>query len=314
MSFRIDLETKEEQRWLPILKIYKYKIKAAHDALFLQFGNSKWIQMASKLISMSSYFGYIMHKKEIQSISEQCNINFGDLVLAQIIYELSACCTSLIYKHDGEYIHFRSMDWPLKNLADLTITIDFFKNNKLVYSTVTWAGFVGIMTSVKPDVGSVALNFRRTETANLWTTIKNLTRGKWPASYLIRYAMETSINFNEMKSILSVNDLVAPCYFILGHPFKIEKSITIVRNRESFWIEFFKEGKLIQTNHDISDPKKNSSKNILYSYQREQVCHDFVNSRFAVLHKFPVINEDTVFYLNMYPKTGTLGSVAIINL
>ncbi len=311
MSFRIDLETPPEQRWLPILKIYKYKIKAAHDQLFLNFGDSKWIQLASKLITTSSYFGYVKYSKEIQSISEVCNINFGDLVLAQIIYELSACCTSCIYKdpNSNETIHFRTMDWPLKTLANLTIKVDFYSQSQLLYSCVTWAGFVGIMTAVKPDVCSIALNYRKSN-GNIWTNIKALVRGKWPASYLIRFALENAHNFGMIKDILSTSELVAPCYFILGHPYIISKSIIIVRDPNSYFLKLFNSGRLIQTNHD---PDTNNI-NILYSHEREQVCNDFLDSKMAVLRKYPVINEETVFYLNLYPGKGILGPLFVIGL
>ncbi len=315
MSFRIDLETPPEERWLPIIRIYKYKIKSAHDSLFLAFANFKSIQLFSKIISLSSYFGFVLHKKELESISQICGISFGDLVIAQIIYELSASCTSLIYKDpvSNEIIHFRTMDWPLHKLADLTTNVDFYKNNKLIYSCVTWAGFVGIMTSVKPNVGSVALNFRNSpdqKQQDIWQNISNIAKGKWPASYLIRFAMENANNNYELIGILKHNSLVAPCYFIIGHPSNIQQSITIIRDRDAFYIHKYNNNRLIQTNHDALSQKK-PSQNILYSYQREIQCDNFLDRKHN-LYQHPIINEETVFYTCLFPQRGAIGRTVIL--
>lgn len=66
-------------------------------------------------------------------------------------YELFATCTSIIVPDkDGNPLHCRTMDWDLPALRDLTLEVEFQRNGKTLYHATTWAGYVGILTGMRP--------------------------------------------------------------------------------------------------------------------------------------------------------------------
>src|ERR1700691_4212278 len=102
----IDLSVSPEERWVSIINDFENDIKFIFNILNRQF--SSWKSSAiSKLIGLSSYFGYVLHDKEINYISQRLNIPFGKVVLLQIMYELTACCTSAVFlnSENNEYVH-----------------------------------------------------------------------------------------------------------------------------------------------------------------------------------------------------------------
>jgi N-acylethanolamine-hydrolysing acid amidase len=99
------------------------------------------------------------------------------------------------------------MDWDLPQLRDLTIEVKFFRNlnsfkkldfqkgGKTLFLASSWAGYVGVLTGVRPNSYSVSINFRRTEKGNLWQNIKQSLKGGWPTGFLVRVVLEEDNSF-----------------------------------------------------------------------------------------------------------------------
>ena len=84
----------------------------------------------------------------------------------------------------------------MPELQPLTIEVDFVRAGLVAFRATTWAGYIGILTGVRPGGFSVSVNYRRTEVMNeepLKAFAKNLQRGlarHWPVSFLVRAALE----------------------------------------------------------------------------------------------------------------------------
>ena len=84
----------------------------------------------------------------------------------------------------------------MPELQPLTIEVDFVRAGRVAFRATTWAGYIGILTGVRPGGFSVSVNYRRTEVMNeepLKAFAKNLQRGlarHWPVSFLVRAALE----------------------------------------------------------------------------------------------------------------------------
>ena len=104
------------------------------------------------------------YKEEIIGISNATGINLGEIVLYNIFYEIFTLCTSIVGEdQNGNMIHGRNLDfglflgWDIKNdtwqlseiLRTLIVNIDNVRGGKVAYKTVTFVGFVGLITGQK---------------------------------------------------------------------------------------------------------------------------------------------------------------------
>ena len=189
----------------------------------------------------------------------------------------------------------------------MTIEVDFIKNNKILFTATTWAGYIGVMTGLAPYKYSVALNYRRSN-GTILTSIKRTLMRKWPAGYLLRYGLENEYSFVEMDKLLTLTELVSPCYLTLCDVDKTCKVLIrdcdkVVEKRESKY-------KLIQTNND-----NESGINILYSNERRQKVVEILdvmedNLTYEdikkLFDKWPIINEETIYINIMDPSKNLL--------
>ena len=102
---------------------------------------------------------------EIISIANTTGINLGEVVLYNIFYEIFTLCTSIVAADEqGNVVHGRNLDfglflgWDIKNdtwklselLRPLIVNINYTKAGVLQYKTVSFVGFVGVITGVRP--------------------------------------------------------------------------------------------------------------------------------------------------------------------
>ena len=87
-------------------------------------------------------------------------------MLSNFAYELFAHCTSIVaHFNNGEILHGRNMDYPLyESMNDLTYNADFYRDGKLVYHAVMFAGYTGVFTAMKPGKFAISINQRETDT------------------------------------------------------------------------------------------------------------------------------------------------------
>lgn len=109
---------------------------------------------------------------------------------------------------------------------------------KLVYTGVTFAGQVGLLTAQQPNAVTVSLDARDQGSLwlNLFEAIFNMKA--LPLTFLIRNVVSTAgMDFEQAVKMLSQVPLMADSYLIVGGV-KVGQGAVITRNRENtadFW-------------------------------------------------------------------------------
>ncbi|MGH0132236.1 UNVERIFIED_CONTAM: hypothetical protein FKN15_077757 [Acipenser sinensis] len=215
--------------------------------------SGKLIQLVDKdlpllLDSLPSPF-----KEEIKGIADVSGVPLGEVLLFNIFYEVFTACTSLVAEDStGKLFHARNLDfglflgWDIKNkswavteqLRPLVANVDFQKNNKTVFKATSFAGYVGMLTGIKP----VSVIHKRALLHTLWVDmcvvpagllewILGRRDGVW-MSFLTRSVLENATSYDDAKNQLSKTKMLAPAYFILGGN-KSGQGCVITRSRLS---------------------------------------------------------------------------------
>lgn len=309
-KFVVDLDKPPSERWNDILDKYQdkfAKINKEFDKIFKMYPTYLlWI--AKTLISCYKWTNSIMYYDELESISKKTNIEFEKLLLMQLCYEFCSACTCVVTKVKGEYTFYRTLDWPLDFMKDITIQVNFVRGKKIVFTGITWVGYVGILTGFTGKY-AVAVNYRRTtNNSNIWSilgNIKKIITLDWPVGYLVRCLLENRMTFNHAYKYLMHTNLISPCYITMCH--KLRKPRIIIRDPNKT-VNVIKKDYVVQTN---IDPKQ-FRPNILFSIQRNNLACDLINKNknnfescddlVKGLNKFPIINKETLHYTVMIPK------------
>jgi hypothetical protein len=319
-TFEINLDLPPSQRWVHILKEYSEiipKIKKEIDIIIDSILNTPTYFLISSVISYYKNTKSMMYIDELVCISEMTGIDFEKLVIFQIYYEMNAACTSVVTKVDDQYMLYRTMDWPMEFLKSITINVNFMKNNKILYHSTTFLGYVGCFTCTIPNKCSLAINYRRTTEMNTLNTLNNvysIMTMKWPIGYLIRDVCEKHENIDIKKTLL-YSELISPCYIImcsvLKNPIIIERNPTTHKITENEYV--------VQTNCD----QDKQEPNILYSVERRKLVLESINSNknknnykdiddiVKQFTKFPIINDQTIYLSLCSPANGLHNSFII---
>lgn len=107
---------------------------------------------------------------ELLGISRATGIQMYLLVCLNVLLDLLMGCSSggAAVKDEQDpsgkgkkMVHFRTLDWGMPALRHILVHLDFVMEpgGEVVASTITYAGFVGVLTGVRKDL-SLSLNFR----------------------------------------------------------------------------------------------------------------------------------------------------------
>jgi hypothetical protein len=68
----------------------------------------------------------------------------------------------------------------------MTVELDFQRGGRTVFLGTTWAGYVGILTGVRPGAYSVSVNFRVVGDG-VMTNLKKGLKSHWPIGFLVYF-------------------------------------------------------------------------------------------------------------------------------
>jgi hypothetical protein len=195
-----------------------------------------------------------------------------------VLLDLLMGCTScgVLSQENGQprlfakMLHFRTLDWNMDPLREVIVQLDFIRSEStqpetVIASSVTYIGFVGVLTGVKPGL-SLSLNFRAVHDA---TTRKEQLRfylhhlmillGRRPsiASILRHHVLADHRNLPSEQSTLDmvVADMMrwhtTAAYLIFcdgQSTITMEKdySAALTDSSDTF---------IVRTNHDVNDHK-----------------------------------------------------------
>jgi hypothetical protein len=148
---------------------------------------------------MRFFLQFSLYKEDICALADCYGISSGELLFANMLYELMGGCTSIICQEmpggnnasgsaapHPRLLHGRTMDWPFNSLAKSTLHFIWLaadadadagsdscegetnrvlpsaelKPRRTAFQSLGWPGFVGVLTGVKPGRFSICLNAR----------------------------------------------------------------------------------------------------------------------------------------------------------
>ena len=174
--------------------------------------------------------------EEIVGIARIARISAAQLFLVNLMYEMdgyanrkentsiAACTTVIAQAENGLIFTARTLDslyehnvYYTDTYKKLSITVDFQRNGRTVYTGSTWAGYVGLQTGQKTNKFTIALNAKNTPGKWRINMNETLTNAHALVFTLIRDTLaDPGLDFEMAVQKLSIHPVSAPCYFIVG--------------------------------------------------------------------------------------------------
>ncbi|KAM9330414.1 acid ceramidase [Gastrophryne carolinensis] len=271
----VNLDLPPSQRWQKLITDKKAALGALVDHIKnlakYFFPSGKLVEIVDK--KLPSLIGHFPSPfdEEIKGVAEASGLPLGEVMLFNIFYEVFSACTSLVAQDtSGRLFHARNLDfglllgWDVKNnswavselLKPLVVNVDFQRNNKTVFVSTSFAGYIGILTGMKPGILTLTMNERFSIDGGyigLLEWMIGIRKGSW-MSFLTRTVLENATSYEEAKELLSKTELLAPAYFILGGN-KSGEACVITRSRKAslhFWELDTQKGEwyVLETNYD----------------------------------------------------------------
>jgi len=144
-------------------------------------------------------------------------INLGQMIIVNLVYELTAFCTSIVAQQTNETIlHARNLDYNIPGLRALTIQVDFQSQNQTVYKGVTWAGYVGLLTGMKPGLFGYTVDERDTPGGMKDNILALLANKGGSVGFNLRNSLGIHDSFEEAIDFVQNIQLMAPVYIIVS--------------------------------------------------------------------------------------------------
>lgn len=225
-TYVINLDLPPKQRWKEIYSLPQYK------SIAQSIYQTVMAVTPTKLMNVLSDMGLLVlshlpqeFADEIRGGAEAFDIPASVLTLLNLGYELTDDCTSIVAQtQDGKIIHARNLDFGAgmaftDDLRNMTVQVEFQTGGKTVYRGITFVGFVGLLSGIKPGGFSVTVDTRSVPA--IWDMLENLVeaivlRGAAVNSFLIRQVLLSKNSYTEALNIFSNNPLIAPVYLILA--------------------------------------------------------------------------------------------------
>ena len=321
--YTVDLDLNPQDRWkqvgldyAPILKVVKQEILKHYHI------SKELLEIADKIGSNLNKYIPDPFSGELLGLANSSQIPIPELVLINLLYEITAFCTSIVAENNtGQILHGRNLDYYIvPDLSSVVIDVDFKRSGKTVYTGTTFAGYVGLLTSQKPGVLTVTINERNK--GNLLENLLDLLLSNYSmVSFAVREMLDGPIqSFSSAVVHLAYQvKLVSPCYIIVGGVSTLE-GVVITRNRVSALDirqldlvsgEWF----VIETNYDgwntppPSDDRRDPAIGMLDKLGREIT----LDTLYGVLSREPVCNSGTIYTTVMSAADPTAYSTHVRN-
>uniref|UniRef100_A0A8C7G575 Acid ceramidase n=1 Tax=Oncorhynchus kisutch TaxID=8019 RepID=A0A8C7G575_ONCKI len=218
-----------------------------------------------------------------------------------------------------------STSWDMKNrswlitekLKPLVVNIDFQRGNKTVFKSTNFAGYVGMLTGIKPHAFTLTMNERFSLDGGYIGIVEWILGnrdGMW-MSFLTRSVLENATSYEEAKNLLAQTKLLAPAYFILGGN-QTGQGCVITRSRVlslDIWEIELKLGRwyVLETNYDhwkeplFLDNRRTPAMKCMNQTTQANIS---LKTVYDVLSTKPVLNKLTTYTTLMDVNKGKLES------
>jgi hypothetical protein len=172
-TYRIDLSLPPEQRYLQVATDFGPKMRAIIP-LFDEVLTSmipwprlrRWIEFLASIFLRRVYSSE--ETQELKSIAKASGVELYIIIALNVLLDSLLGCTSggvltSVEKKGGKreeateeerMMHFRTLDWGMDSLRSVLVVLEFVRSKseepeKVIARTVTYAGFVGVLTGVR---------------------------------------------------------------------------------------------------------------------------------------------------------------------
>ncbi|KAM6076973.1 acid ceramidase isoform 1-T1 [Chlamydotis macqueenii] len=321
-TYVINLDLPPSKRWDNLIHDKKTELKTVvqniKDIANTFFPSGKVVDIVdNKIARLTATLPYPFNE-ELQGIANSSGIPLGEIVIFNIFYEIFTVCTSIVAEDKtGKLYHARNLDfglflgWDVKNnswtltreLKPLVVNLDFRRNNKTVFKSTNFAGYIGMVSGVKPDLFTLTMNERFSLDGGyigIFEWVLGRRDGMW-MGFLTRTVLENATSYQDAKDKLAKTRLLAPAYFILGGKNSGEGCV-ITRSRTAaldIWDLDIKKGTwyVLETNYDrwkpplILDNRRMPAMKCLNQTTQENISLPTI---YDVLSTKPVLNKLTV--------------------
>ena len=185
--FVVDLSLPPEERYFEVCAAFKSEmlgLMSLFDEVvgdMVHFVSLTWLRRICQLMLRG-----VCNKEEnaeLKGISKATGVNMYLLVCFNVLLDLFMGCSSggavvragTDSKSGSKMVHFRTLDWGMPALRRIIVHLDYVSeaDGPVVASSITYAGFVGVLTGVRKDL-SISLNFRpnRVDNGRFWADIQ----------------------------------------------------------------------------------------------------------------------------------------------
>uniref|UniRef100_A0A8C8CKK3 Acid ceramidase n=1 Tax=Oncorhynchus tshawytscha TaxID=74940 RepID=A0A8C8CKK3_ONCTS len=307
--YTIDLDLPPSERWKLIMTDKKSEVRVLHvlDLANALVPSGKLIDLVDKDLPLIVNTLPYPFNEEIKGIATASGVPLGNL------------------------IHGRNMDfglfmgWDMKNrswlitekLKPLVVNIDFQRGNKTVFKSTNFAGYVGMLTGIKPHAFTLTMNERFSLDGGYIGIVEWILGhrdGMW-MSFLTRSVLENATSYEEAKNLLAQTKLLAPAYFILGGN-QTGQGCVITRSRVlslDIWEIELKLGRwyVLETNYDhwkeplFLDNRRTPAMKCMNQTMQANIS---LKTVYDVLSTKPVLNKLTTYTTLMDVNEGKLES------
>jgi len=267
---------------------------------------------------------------EILGLSLASGATIGELVFFNLAYEIFTFCTSIVaLNSNNTLLHGRNLDfgifpaynftqhdWDLTDLLRPTLVdLEFHQNGSLLYHSVQFMGYVGVLSGMKPGVFSVTVDDHYDDQFDIglieWLMGRNPTAQF--LGFFLRNLLQSATSYEEAFNAMNTTRLISPVFFIMSGPEPTDGAV-ITREKtysQNVWTlqEQIDAGSfyLLETNYDHWEPVP------WYDNRRgpgEQCMNETgpANLDFATLYNVldtkPVRNQLTTYTVLMCVATG----------
>lgn len=174
--YKIDLSLPPHLRYVTVAKAFAPKMQALthlFDEVLDSITSNKMVKRTIEWLAKVLLFRLFSNEEtqELKGIQEASGVEMFLLVALNVLLDSMLGCTSggIVVtpkkeKREGNraepgntearMMHFRTLDWGMEGLREVLVVLEFVKSQseepeKVIARTVTYAGFVGVLTGVR---------------------------------------------------------------------------------------------------------------------------------------------------------------------
>ncbi|WP_461302522.1 C45 family autoproteolytic acyltransferase/hydolase [Aureisphaera sp.] len=216
----INLDTPPYERWL-CLEPYRNEITVLIHTYLADLEDASFFETIIDYYKVACIDE--TYVEELRGIASFTGFTVDNLLIANLYYDalkLVFGCTAFSIPTAEGNLHARNLDWWSDNysLRNYSKIFDYTRNGNVVFSSVGWPGFIGVLSGMKPGKFAITLNAVLSEDSPELAP---------PITFKIRDVLEKVDSFDEATRILS-QDCVASDSLLL---------VTGTRDKERLVIE-----------------------------------------------------------------------------